>query len=205
MYIPEYYLQENSEEIISFMKEFSFATLISSNNDAPFVTHLPFLIEKTEKGLKLITHLAKANPHSAVLENKEAIIVFSGPHAYISATWYVNTRNVPTWNYTSVHVKGTTKLITEPNLLAELLDKTVSNYENGKTEHHQQLPSEYKVAMAKEVIGVEINVTSIEAKFKLSQNKPKEDILAVINHLETNSENKRLIELMKTENKKKLQ
>ena len=204
MYTPKDYQKTDAEQIEEFIKNYSFASLISISNNNSFVTHLPFISEKKEGELKLYTHLAKANLHSKFLNEQAVLIVFTGPQAYISSTWYVNKPNVSTWNYTAVHVSGIARLIEDANEIANLLSKTVAYYENGELSQHQQLPDEYKTAMAKEIVGVEIEIKSMEAKFKLSQNKPKEDISAVVNHLKQNPTNAALVELMLKENKDKL-
>lgn len=201
MYNPKHYQKNELEQIEEFIKTYSFATLISSVNDKIFVTHLPFISEKVGHTLRIYTHLAKANPHTQALKEKEVLIVFSGPHAYISSTWYVNKPNVSTWNYTAVHVSAIAHFMDETEQVQHLLTKTVAFYEQGKTEHHLQLPEEYKNAMTKEIVAIDFEIKNIEAKFKLSQNKPKEDVVAVIEQLKKNSENSTLVDLMKKENK----
>ena len=204
MYTPKDYQQTDTDQIEEFIKKYSFASLISVNNTNPLLTHLPFIAEKKGEKLKLYTHLAKANPHSKFLSEQSVLIVFTGPQAYISSTWYTNKRNVSTWNYTAVHVSGIAHLMEGADEIATLLNKTVAYYENGNITHHQELPEEYKTAMAKEIVGIEIEIKNIEAKFKLSQNKPKEDIRSVIDHLKQDSTNIPLIDLMLKENKEKL-
>ncbi|HLC82689.1 MAG TPA: FMN-binding negative transcriptional regulator [Bacteroidia bacterium] len=183
MYIPPHYKNNDPQISIEVIKENAFGLLISSDSTYPFATHLPFLCREEDGKFKLFTHLAKANPHAGVLMDKEVLAVFTGPHAYISATWYKNQRNVPTWNYAAVHVKGIARVLSNEDQILGLLQETVAFFEDGNTEHHQQLPSEYKQALAREITFIEIEVKEVESKIKFNQNKPKEDLLSVIRHL----------------------
>ncbi|HEY1040767.1 MAG TPA: FMN-binding negative transcriptional regulator [Bacteroidia bacterium] len=206
MYIPKEYKTNDLQYAMELIRGYAFGLLISSGDDYPFVTHLPFLSVEENGKLRLFTHLAKVNPHANVLANNEVLAVFTGPHAYISATWYHNKRNVPTWNYGAVHVKGKARLIEDDETIASLLQQTVAFFDGGPTDHHKALPAEYKQALAKEITFVEIEVQSIEIKAKFNQNKPKEDLLNVIEHLETsgNQVSEKVADMMKRFNAEKL-
>ena len=103
MYIPPYYQEQDEEKLISFMQAHNFANIISIKDGVPIATHLPFLIEKKENKLFLISHMAKANPQWQTFGQNELLIIFQGPHAYISPSHYEKQQNVPTWNYVAVH------------------------------------------------------------------------------------------------------
>ena len=126
----------------------------------------------------LIGHVARANPqwrHFA--GGVEALAIFTGPHAYISPSWYQTPSMVPTWNYVAVHVYGLPRVVEDTAAFAEILRLTIDEYEAGRpTPWREELPADYKAAMMKAIVGFEIEITRVEAKFKLSQNRKPEDI-----------------------------
>src|SRR4051794_26871215 len=122
MYIPKYFIETDEEKLLAFMREFNFATLITSKNNSPTATHLPFIIEKRAEKVYLLAHLAKANLHWQQFENDEILVIFQAPHTYISPLLYEKPENVPTWNYIAVHAYGRAKLFPPVENLA-LLEK----------------------------------------------------------------------------------
>jgi len=171
MYIPKINLETNRNEIIAFMKQFSFATIITSKDNFPVATHLPFLVKLRNNEVILTSHFAKANEHWKDIENNEILIVFMEPHAYISTKNYSKELEVPTWNYISVHAYGTGKLITEIDKAQEVLNETIDNYEISYRQQWDNFPEEYKLRMTKGIMAFEISVSNLQAKKKLSQNK----------------------------------
>lgn len=130
MYAPKLNQETDPEVLHQFIRDNSFALLVSTGeNGIPLATHLPIeLLPGSDGQLQLVGHLAKANPHSKLLgHNTPALAVFSGPHSYISSSWYDHA-NVPTWNYLSVHVTGRTTLLTEDQTL-DFLRTQVDKYE----------------------------------------------------------------------------
>ncbi len=206
MYIPPYYKNNDPQISIELIKENAFGLLVSSDSTYPFATHLPFLCREEEGKFRLFTHLAKANPHASALLDKEVLAVFTGPHAYISATWYKNIRNVPTWNYAAVHVKAIARGISNEDTILDLLQETVAFFDGGKTEHHQQLSAEYKQALSREITFIELEIKEVESKIKFNQNKPKEDLLSVMQHLMDSGDpaNKKVVDMMRRFNEEKL-
>jgi transcriptional regulator len=187
MYIPPHFRQDNAEVLIEFIAANSFGLLISVVEGSPFSTHLPLLyIENgSEHGL-LRGHVALANPQwRALKQGGEALAVFSGPHVYISPSWYITQPSVPTWNYAAVHVYGNPRIATQSELM-ETLRATVEKYESERVVpwRIESLPEEYLQKMAQAVVGFEIEITRIEGKFKLSQNRSQEDIANVVAELE---------------------
>src|SRR5688500_6197620 len=106
MYIPKSFKNTDDKEILAFMQKYSFATIVSTVDNKPIATHLPFVISKEGENVVLYSHFAKANPQAATLTNKDILVIFSEPHAYISPKYYNKTESVPTWNYISVHFYG---------------------------------------------------------------------------------------------------
>src|SRR5690348_9777240 len=108
MYVPSLFQENDPERLLRVMREHPFATLVSPSSDGPVITHVPLLADHAaDGGFRLLGHIAKANPHSALLESgTESIAVFHGPQLYVSPRWYAQPGNVPTWNYISVHATG---------------------------------------------------------------------------------------------------
>lgn len=171
MYTPKNNVMSDREEITDFMKNFSFATIITADNDVPTATQLPFVVEVGKENTILYSHFAKANPQWQNLKQKEILVIFSGPHAYISVDNYEHERNVPTWNYVAVHAYGKAKIIDNEDKLMELLSHTIHYYDPTFNNQWEKLPNDYKEKMAKGIVGFEIQISRIEAKKKLSQNK----------------------------------
>jgi transcriptional regulator len=178
VYSPEAFKITDEAIIEEFIAKNPFAILTSENDGKIEITHLP--INRFKDG-KLYGHLAKANIHSNIDETKEVCFIFNGEHAYISPMYYKTTFNVPTWNYSVVHIYGNVKYIDDNERVWELLNETTEIYEG---QDGWQLPQEEKFKeLTKYIRFFEIYVTNIEAKFKFNQNKTKEDIEKVIQSL----------------------
>ena len=194
MYIPKINVATDREEIISFMKQFSFATIITANNNFPIATHLPFIVTSRGDDVILTSHFAKANPQWKDLENCKVLVIFSEPHAYISPGNYNTLLNVPTWNYVSIHAYGQGKLITVVNEVYDVLEATINNYETAYLQQWNSLPEDFKVKMIKGIVAFEIVVTDLQAKKKLSQNKTAQEKQKIIETLsKSTNTNERLI------------
>lgn len=150
-----------------------FAILVSSDGNAPVVTHVPILRD----GHLLFGHLARANPHSNFLDGNVTAI-FRGPHTYISPRWYVNGSRVPTWNYTAVHISGACRTITDTARQRQFIDRLVERFEGKKWAVNWD--DSLYVRMMDAITFFEIDIEDISATFKLSQNHSAEDISAVI-------------------------
>jgi transcriptional regulator len=194
MYIPDDNQMNDQIEIVDFMKRFSFALIITSKDNVPTATHLPFLVRVEDDEIVLTSHFAKENPQWKDLVDNTALIVFSEPHAYISPKLYDKTLNVPTWNYLAVHAYGKAKIISESDAVMAVLNATVTNYEMGYKAQWERLPEQYKVNLAKGIVAFEIVVTDLQAKKKISQNKTESEQQNIINSLsESDDSNARLI------------
>ena len=186
MYIPKINQVTDHNEIFEFIRANSFGILVNQLDGLPFATHIPMEINELPNGKWMLQcHIAKANPHWKAFEkNPKSLIIFSGPHAYISPSWYKN-ESVPTWNYMAVHLYGNAKIITEEELKITLKNQ-IDTYESYK-ENPVSLTdySEENISrMINAVVGIEILVDDIQAKYKLSQNKSEQDFQNVIRHLE---------------------
>lgn len=175
MYIPPYYEEKDKAKLLAFMQAHNFANLVSITNNVPTATHLPFVIEERDGKICLISHMAKANPQWHSFSNGELLIIFQGPHAYISPSNYEKQQNVPTWNYIAVHAYGKAKIIEDTTELTNLMKRTIRQFESGFYEQWKNLAPDYVNGMLKAIVGFEIEVTKLEGKFKLSQNKTKNE------------------------------
>jgi transcriptional regulator len=194
MYIPKINLVTDREEILLFMRQYSFATIITAKDSFPTATHLPFLVTTGLNEIVLSSHFAKANDHWNDIDNRQVLVIFSEPHAYISATHYEKELNVPTWNYIAVHAYGQARLITDTDKVFELLEATIENYESTYRQQWDKLPDSYKFKMAKGIVAFEIVVTDLQAKKKLSQNRTETEKKNIINTLSKSAdENAKLI------------
>ena len=183
MYIPKFFEETDQEKLLAFMREFNFATLITSENNFPTATHLPFIVEKRDGKIYLLAHLAKANLHWQQFENNEILVIFQEPHAYISPMLYEKLENVPTWNYIAVHAYGRAKLFPQVENL-RLLEKQVAIFDQKYFQTNwQKISDEYKINLAKGVVAFEIEVRDLQGKKKLNQNKLGKDAQNVIRHL----------------------
>jgi transcriptional regulator len=199
MYIPKINLTTDKDEIVSFMRQFSFATIITANDNIPVATHLPFVVTFQEDNIILTSHFAKANQQWKEIENNKVLVIFSEPHAYISTKNYENEINVPTWNYISIHAYGQGKIITETEGVFKVLETTINNYDTSFKQQWDKLPEEYKLKMANGIVAFEIHVTELQAKKKLSQNRTDLEKQKIIDTLsKSNDTNEQLIaEFMK--------
>lgn len=184
MYIPKYYREEDREEILTFLGKNNFGLLITYDEKKPVATHLPTEIVEGEKNtLTIYGHMAKANPQWKSFGDQEALFVFQGPHTYISPRWY-NHVNVPTWNYMAVHIYGKIRVVGDEEFY-EILDRLVKKHEAQSNYRMEHLPQDYILKQMNGTVGFALEATSIEAGFKLSQNRTDEDYSNIIRELES--------------------
>ena len=189
MYTPYSFKVADLVELHSLMKKHSFATLITPGIGEMTATHLPLLLDPhAGPHGTLLGHMAMANPQWRDVAG-EALAIFSGPHAYVSPTWYESPGTVPTWNYVAVHAYGAFKLVQDRDGLHDILTRSVSVYEQRMPE-----PWSYDIAdpdmdkMLQAIVGFRIEITRLEGKAKLSQNHPEERRRKVIRALEAQTE-----------------
>ncbi len=187
MYIPEYFRVRDHEDAIKFMRANPFAILISSTDAGPFATHLPLFAraEKGEEKVVLRGHVAKANPHWRYLEQQpQCLTIFHGPHAFVSPSNYAERESVPTWNYGAVHLYGNAQVFSSPEALQGMLHELIQTFDPAYASQWASLDEGYRERMLRLIVGFEIEVTKLEAKFKLNQNRTREDQENVIASLE---------------------
>ncbi len=180
MYIPKHFAEHDQADILRFIQANAFGTLVTVDGGVPFASHIPFLLEQGDT-LTLSGHLAKANPQwQHLAANPQVLAMFQGAHAYVSPTWYAGA-GVPTWNYTAVHVYGKVRVIHDTAWLQAQVER-LSHYYEGDTPN-AWIPS-YPAKMLEAVVGFEITIESLQAKYKLSQNRSTVDQHNVIQALE---------------------
>ncbi|HEV7350187.1 FMN-binding negative transcriptional regulator [Telluribacter sp.] len=171
MYIPKIFAATDQQEILSFMQEHSFATLITATDNVPTATHLPFVISVRDDKVVLTSHFARANEQWKEIADNQVLVIFAEPHAYISPGHYDKEQNVPTWNYFSVHAYGQGQVLPDSDRAFEVLEATINTYEKEYKSQWDSLPDDYKQKMVRGIVAFEIVVTDLQAKKKLSQNR----------------------------------
>jgi transcriptional regulator len=186
VYIPTAFAVTDKEKLHRFIEAYSFGLLVSTHDGRPFATHLPFLLER-DAGANgcLVGHMARANPQWRDLDGQEVLAIFSGPHTYVSPTWYEADNVVPTWNYVAVHAYGTLRLVEQAGDLTPILVRIVHTYEQCMPRPWPlDTTSDYFCKMVKAIVGFRITVSRLEGKWKLNQNRPSERRDKVIRVLE---------------------
>jgi transcriptional regulator len=185
MYIPEHFRVHHDAEALAFMRANPFAILISSIDAGPFATHLPLFARTEEEKIILHGHVAKANPHWRYLDQcAECLTIFHGPHSYISPSNYGARESVPTWNYAAVHVYGNARIFDSEQDVHKMLDELMETFEPAYRLQWESLSQKFRENMLRQIVGFEIVATKVEGKFKLSQNRTRQDQENVIESLQ---------------------
>jgi transcriptional regulator len=195
MYKLPHFIETDKAKILSFMQNNPFAFIIANGADSPAASHIPIEVKEKDGKIFLHGHIMKKTDHHIALEkNRNVLVIFTGPHCYVSASWYVNPRSGGTWNYMDVQAKGVIRFTDEAGTIAEV--KAVTDRFEGvnSSASFDKLSDEYIGSMAKAIVGIIIEVTELNATFKLSQNKDDDTKRKIINRLNQNvDENSRLI------------
>jgi transcriptional regulator len=190
MYTAPLFQPQSIQQVEDFLKEHGFAIVISQQNGIPIATHIPLLLTTKPSGERVFTgHFAKANPQwKNIVEQTQVLAIFAGAHAYISSSWYDHV-NVSTWNYTAVHIYGKFRIITDEALLDSLKALT-DKYEAASKNpvRVETMPENYVRREMRGVVGFEMTIDSIQATFKLSQNRDDANHDSIIQHLHERNE-----------------
>jgi transcriptional regulator len=176
MYVPSAFERTNLAELFAFIESYSFAMLVSTHEGEPFATHLPLLLDR-DSGAHgtLVGHMARANPQWRNLHDQSVLAIFSGPHAYVSPSWYESENVVPTWNYVAVHATGRFRLLDDPTSTGAIVASMVAKYEQKMSKPWQlDTTTDYFRNMVRAIVGFRIELTRLEGKWKLSQNHSPE-------------------------------
>jgi transcriptional regulator len=185
VYIPSHFRESDAATLAELIEANSFGTLITLGDGRPFASHVPFLYDRAERTLH--AHVARANPQWQQLGGtREVLAIFQGPHGYVSPTWYEDP-GVPTWNYAAVHVYGTAVALVDAAATGRHVEALAARFESGNP--NPWTPS-YDPKRLGGIVGIEIRITEIQGKLKLSQNRSAADRAGVIARLEaTGSDN----------------
>lgn len=165
---------EDRDELLRFMRVHSFSTLVTAPGGVPFASHLPLLVQEEGDAVFLRSHLARANPQWKHFGAEEVLVIFQGPHALVDPGWYASAPNVPTWNYAVVHAYGHARVV-EGEATRAIAYGLVREH----TPDMAALPADFERRLLAGVVTFEIQVTRLEGKYKLSQNKSTQDVANV--------------------------
>ena len=183
MYISKLYREEDHAKILEFLQQNEFATLVTYDGEKPTASHLLMEIMQEGENLFVNGHMSKANPLWKTFEkNPEVLVIFQGPHTYISPTWY-NHLNVPTWNYQAVHIYGKPRIVTDQEETYGILSRLVARNESNAAYRLETLPQEFVSKEIRGIVAFQVEVTRIEANYKLSQNRNDQDYHNIITRL----------------------
>jgi transcriptional regulator len=178
VYLPSWFMTRDSEAIARLVREYPFATLVTTTDAEPQISHLPMLhhADPAPHGA-LIGHVARANPHWQLLADHPSVALFQGPHAYVSPSWYTKpAAMVPTWNYAVVHVHGKVEIVDDRAATLATVTELTERFESGRAAPwHLQLQGAQLDAMLGAIVAFRMTITRVDAKFKLSQNRRAAD------------------------------
>lgn len=184
MYKLPYHTESDKDEVISFMQQYPFITLICNDGKQSAATQIPVLFDIKEDEVVLRAHIMRKTDHHLALEqNKNVLVLFQGPHCYVSSSWYTEKMGA-TWNYLTVHARGTTHLLDENETIGLLRDLT-AKYEANQEQPLliQDMPEGHVNSLVKAIVGIEIKLYDIYPIFKLSQNRDDGSYANIVKHL----------------------
>lgn len=186
MYHVPHFKAAGDEEVIAFMQQHPFVTICAVDvNNKPVATHIPVLLEERDGKFFVRAHVMRKQEHTKAFEtNPNVLLIFSGAHTYVSASWYTNKQSASTWNYQAVHAKGILKFLDETGL-HDVLTKLTATFENNEASPSlvENMDPQYVSTMMKAIIAFEIEITEIQHIFKLSQNRDEKSYENIIQEL----------------------
>jgi transcriptional regulator len=188
MYSPSYNRVEDRAEILAFMRSNNFPVLVTGLGGTLHASHLPSMIHEEGDHLVIDMHMAQANPQWHEFFDEEALVIFSGPHGYISPRWYEEAERVPTWNYAAIHAYGVPKMITDEKAKLAGQRRLVEYMDPQWLPKFDALSPKYVSGMLNGIVNFEIPVTRIETRWKLSQNRGRREMELIVEALEKGGE-----------------
>ena len=184
MYSPPYNQVEDRAEVLAFMRANNFAVVVTATGGEPRASHLPVLVEERDGGLVIVAHMAKNNPQWEAFFDDEVLVVFHGAHAYVSPRWYAEKERVPTWNYAAVHAYGKVRAFHEPEAKRAAVAKLVAHHDPQWLPEYEKLSPAYMAGMLEGIVAFEIPVDRLETRWKLSQNRGRQEMELITAELE---------------------
>ena len=192
MYQPAHFVEQDPQTLLALMKAHPLATLVRGGAELA-ADILPLEVERVGEGWRITGHVARANPLWREADGQPVLALFQGPQGYVSPNWYPSKaqhgKAVPTWNYTMVQAHGTLRAIDDASWLRAFVTRLTERHEDGRAApwHVTDAPADFIDTMLKAIVGIEIEVTRVEGKFKLSQNRSAEDRTGVVLGLEADA------------------
>lgn len=194
MYLPKHFEEVEQSRLLEVMRSYNFATLVSCVEGVPFATHLPVLVREEPQGLVIDAHVAAANPHwRAFATESRALVIFHGPHTYVSPTSYRSTRRVPTWNYIVVHATGKVRIVPDAAEKLAIIGRLIDFHDPEFAPRFADFEVELRNSLLAAIVGLEIQVERLEGKFKLNQHRLTDDRPELLREYEAGDENHRAI------------
>jgi len=197
VYIPKVQLVEDRKLMHDFMDEFSFVDFVTSEPTLR-ITHIPVVLDRAAGKSGLIYgHISRQNAQTdAILAGRRAVIVFHGPHSYISPTWYSKAEVVPTWNFAVVHASGKLQAVTDEDAMRSLLTKLIRKFEEPDSPYDlAKLPRSYTSGLIGGILGFQLEIELLEGKFKLGQERSEADKEGILKHLQTEKPERSIYDL----------
>ena len=176
MYSPTYNKLENRAELLQFLRENNFPILVTGTGGVLHASHLPITVHEQETQIVIDMHMAKNNPQWKEFLDDEVMVIFSGPHAYVSPRWYADQERVPTWNYAAVHAYGVPEIVSDRKAKAESQRRLIESLDPEWLPKHDALSQKYVDQMLDGIVNFSIPVTRMETRWKLSQNRGRREM-----------------------------
>jgi len=188
MYSPPYNRVEKRPQVLEFMRANNFVLLVTGRNDALHASHLPVMLHEEKEQIVLDMHMARANAQWREFSGAEVLVVFFGPHAYVSPRWYEEKERVPTWNYAAVHAYGVPKLLEDRKAKHASQRRLIERLDAQWLPQFDALREEYVQRMLGAIVNFRIPVTRLETRWKLSQNRGRREQELIVAQLEKSSD-----------------
>ena len=195
MYIPKHFAHDDRADLLAVMRDYNFATLVSTIDGEPFATHVPVLTREGEDGgLVIEGHVAAANRHARTFaEGARALVIFHGPHTYISPSHYRSQGRVPTWNYIAIHASGKARAIDDAEGKLAILAHLIAHHDPAFAQRFAVFDERQRDGLLAAITGFEIEIDKLEGKFKLGQHRLADDLPSLRASHENGGENERAI------------
>jgi transcriptional regulator len=188
MYSPTYNRIESGTELLAFMRANNFPVLVTGTGGVLHASHLPITAHEQGSQIVIDMHMAKNNPQWKEFLDDEVMVIFSGPHAYISPRWYADEERVPTWNYAAVHAYGVPKIISDKKAKSESQRRLIESLDPQWLPKHDALRQEYVEMMLDGIVNFSIPIARIETRWKLSQNRGRREMELIAAQLEKSAD-----------------
>ena len=188
MYSPPYNRPEDRAEILAFLRANDFPLLVTGTGGTLHASHLPVVVQERGEDMFLDMHMAKNNPQWREFFDDEVLVVFSGPHSYVSPRWYEQKERVPTWNYAAVHAYGTVKMLEGRAAKHAGQERLVATHDPEWLPAFRALREEYVTGMLEGIVNFEIKVTRLETRWKLSQNRGRREMELIAAELDKSAD-----------------